>query len=74
MGLFIFIGCFAAIENKHLEKLTIWFHEKHDRPEIVKEAYVFKFEYLDDEGNEFARLLQTASISVDSWSNTPSSF
>lgn len=41
-------GCFDAIERKYLENVTLWFHEEADKPEIVKESYVFSFQYFDD--------------------------
>lgn len=41
-------GVFDAIERKYLEKVTLWFHEDAEKPQVVKEAYVFSFQYLDE--------------------------
>ena len=51
---FVFVeGCFDAIERNYLEKVTLWFHDDKDRPEIAKEAYIFSFKYFEEKGMQY---------------------
>jgi len=45
----IIAGCFDGIEKKYLRTLTVWFHQELDKPEVAIEAYVFRFDYCQDE-------------------------
>lgn len=42
-------GCFDAIDKKYLKTLTVWFHQELDNPGEAIEAYVFRFDYCQDE-------------------------
>ena len=50
-------GCFDAIDKKYLKTLTVWFHQELDNPGEAIEAYVFRFDYCQDESEWFVHYI-----------------